>query len=67
MLLMTSHTESFGIVLIEAMSCGVPCIIFDTARGACEIIEDDYNGFKIKNTLSFHILLNIKYVNMFLA
>lgn len=49
MLLMTSHTESFGIVLIEAMSCGVPCIIFDDAKGACEIIEEDYNGFKIKN------------------
>lgn len=49
MLLMTSHTESFGIVLIEAMSCGVPCIIFDDARGACEIIEEGYNGFKISN------------------
>lgn len=49
MLLMTSHTESFGIVLIEAMSCGVPCIIFNDAKGACEIIEEGYNGFKIKN------------------
>ena len=49
MLLMTSHTESFGIVLIEAMSCGVPCIIFDDAKGACEIIEEGYNGFKITN------------------
>ena len=60
MLLMTSHTESFGIVLIEAMSCGVPCIIFDDAKGACEIIIDDYNGFKIKNRD------NIKYIDKIL-
>ena len=46
--LMTSHTESFGIVLIEAMRCGVPCIIFDSARGACEIVKNNYNGFIIK-------------------
>lgn len=49
MLVMTSHIESFGIVLIEAMSCGVPCIIFDDAKGACEIIKDNYNGFIITN------------------
>lgn len=46
--LMTSHTESFGIVLIEAMRCGVPCIIFDSAKGACEIVKNNYNGFIIK-------------------
>lgn len=46
--LMTSHTESFGLVLIEAMSHGVPCIAFDSAQGANEIIEDDVNGYLIK-------------------
>ena len=29
--LMTSYTESFGIVLIEAMSHGLPCIAYDSA------------------------------------
>lgn len=47
--LLTSHTESFGIVLIEAMSCGVPCIIFDSAKGALELVTNDYNGYVIKN------------------
>lgn len=47
--LLTSHTESFGIVLIEAMSCGVPCIIFDSAKGALEIVKNEYNGFVIKS------------------
>lgn len=36
---MTSHTESFGIVLIEAMSHSLPCVSFTSARGACEIIK----------------------------
>ena len=47
--LMTSHTESFGIVLIEAMSHGLPCISFDSAEGACEIITSGENGYLIKN------------------
>ena len=47
--LMTSYTESFGIVLIEAMSHGVPCIAFSSAEGAREIIEDGKNGFLIEN------------------
>jgi len=47
--LMTSFTESFGIVLIEAMSHGVPCIAFDSAEGAREIINSGENGYLIKN------------------
>lgn len=47
--LMTSYTESFGIVLIEAMSVGLPCIAFSSAEGANEIIESGYNGYLVKN------------------
>ena len=47
--LMTSHTESFGIVLLEAMSHGLPCVAFDSAEGAREIIEDQKSGFLIKH------------------
>lgn len=35
---MTSHTESFGLVLAEAMSYGLPCVAFDSAQGAREVI-----------------------------
>ena len=45
--LMCSHTESFGIVLIEAMSYGIPCIAFSSAEGALDIIENDKNGYLI--------------------
>lgn len=47
--LMTSHTESFGIVLIEAMSHGLVCVAFDSAEGAREIISSGENGYLIKN------------------
>lgn len=47
--LMTSYTESFGLVLLEAGSYGIPCIAFDSAQGAKEIIDDGVNGFLIKN------------------
>lgn len=47
--LMTSHTESFGIVLLEAMSHGLPCVAFDSAEGAREIIENQKSGFLIKH------------------
>ena len=47
MYLMTSYTESFGLVLIEAMSYGLPCIAFDSAEGARTIIDN--NGYLIEN------------------
>ena len=46
---MTSYTESFGIVLIEAMSHGIPCIAFTSAEGANDLIINDYNGYLIEN------------------
>lgn len=45
--LMTSFTESFGLVLIEAMSHGLPCVAFDSAEGANDLIENDKNGYLI--------------------
>ncbi len=44
---MASHSESFGIVLIEAQSHGLPCVAYDSARGALEIISDGKDGFLV--------------------
>ena len=46
---MSSLTESFGLVLIEAMSHKLPCIAFDSANGAKELIENAKNGFLVSN------------------
>lgn len=47
--IMTSHTESFGLVLIEAMSHGIPCLSYTSAQGANEIIDDGKDGYLIEN------------------
>lgn len=48
-LVMTSRAEGFGMVMAEAMSCGVPVISFDFSCGPKDIIEDGVNGFLVEN------------------
>ena len=45
---MTSHTEAFGIVLIEALNYGLPLIAFDCASGPRNLINEKV-GFLIAN------------------
>ncbi|WP_309610108.1 glycosyltransferase [Flavobacterium sp.] len=55
MYLMTSRFEGFGMVILEAMSSGLPVIAFDCPIGPRSIIEDNKDGFLIEdgNLISF--------------
>lgn len=47
--LMASVTEGLPMVLLEAMSYGIPCIAYRTDSGVSDIICNDNNGYVIKN------------------
>jgi len=44
-LLVTSHYEGFGLVVLEAASCGVPTVAFACPGGLTELIQDGKDGF----------------------
>ena len=46
--ILPSYTESFGLVLIEAMSYGLPCIAFDSSDGARELLKNNV-GILVKD------------------
>lgn len=48
-LVMSSRSEGFGMVMIEALSCGIPVVSFDFRCGPREFIMDGENGLLVPN------------------
>jgi len=59
--IMTSIEESFGLVLLEAASHGLPIIAYSSALGAKEILKDN-NGILIDNRNEREMIYNINNV-----
>lgn len=50
-LLLTSKTEGFPMVLLEALSKNIPCLSFKTPYGPLNIIKNGINGFFIEDNI----------------
>jgi len=63
-LLLTSDYEGFGLVMVEAMANGIPCVAVDCSTGPGDIIQNGINGVLIPFTSDEQIVKDLSQVLM---
>lgn len=58
-LVLPSKNEAFGLVVLEEMSCGKPCVVSNTA-GVAEIIKDKEDGLIFDRNSFLSFVLNLR-------
>jgi glycosyltransferase involved in cell wall biosynthesis len=46
-LVFPTHSDTWGLVVNEAMACGLPILISEVAGCAADLVENEWNGFVI--------------------
>jgi rhamnosyl/mannosyltransferase len=57
------RTESFGVVLLEAMRAGKPCLVSDVeGSGMSWVIKDNHTGFVVKHNNVQSLMAKLNYI-----
>jgi len=60
--LMASLTEGLPMVLLEAMGYGIPCIAYETSSGVLDIINNNKNGYVVRDRNEKEYIEKIEYL-----
>jgi len=59
---MASISEGFAIVLVEALSAGLPVVAYETDNGVSDVVDDGKEGYIIKNRNKEEYVQKLKYL-----